>query len=281
MKGSESTSRRILPRLAQGTRHVLAGLLNYLWSGWAAIGSLLLFCALWEGLAQSYGPLVLPGPLETLAQLKNLFTQGILWPEFLITAQRTLIGLGLALLAGTFSGLAAGLSLSTALLARPLVTLFLGMPPIAWLVLAMIWFGMGDATVIFTVFIACFPIVFAASMQGTLTLDNDLLAVVKVFGLSRRTRLTDLYLPHLVSWLFPAWITALGTSWKVVVMAELLSTSDGIGGALAVARAQLDTGSTLAWVVTVLAALLLLEYLCLEPIKRQVEGWRTHGGQSQ
>src|SRR5690625_7874208 len=142
MHGSESTSRRILPGLAQGTRHVLAGLLNYLWSGWAAIARLCMFSALWEGLPQSYGPLVLPGPLETLAQLKNLFTQGILWPEFLITAQRTLIGLGLALLAGTFSGLAAGLSLSTALLARPLVTLCLGMPPIAWLVLAMIWFGM-------------------------------------------------------------------------------------------------------------------------------------------
>lgn len=119
--------------------------------------------------------------------------------------------------------------------------------------------------------------VFAAAMQGTLTLDNDLLAVFKVFGLSRRARLTDLYLPHLVAWLFPAWITALGTSWKVVVMAELLSTADGVGGALAVSRAQLDTSTTLAWVVTVLAALLLLEYLCLEPIKRKVEGWRERG----
>jgi NitT/TauT family transport system permease protein len=36
-------------------------------------------------------------------------------------------------------------------------------------------------------------------------------------------KLFDLYLPHVVSYLFPAWITALGTSWKVVVMAELLS----------------------------------------------------------
>src|SRR5690625_4528298 len=266
--------------LQKGSR-LLGSLLAYLWSGWAAIGSLFLFFAFWEALAQIYGTLILPGPLSTLTQLKELWSNAVLWPVLILTAQRALLGLALALLAGTACGLIAGLSLTAAILARPLVTLLLGMPPIAWLVLAMIWFGMGDATVIFTVFIACFPIVFAASMQGTLTLDNDLLAVVKVFGLSRRTRLTDLYLPHLVSWLFPAWITALGTSWKVVVMAELLSTSDGIGGALAVARAQLDTGSTLAWVVTVLAALLLLEYLCLEPIKRQVEGWRTHGGQSQ
>ncbi len=88
-------------------------------------------------------------------------------------------------------------------------------------------------------------------------------------------RLTDIYLPHLASYLFPAWITALGTSWKVVVMAELLSTSDGIGAALAVSRAQLDTSTTLAWVVAVLGVLLATEYLLLEPIKRHLERWRV------
>ena len=87
-------------------------------------------------------------------------------------------------------------------------------------------------------------------------------------------RLTDVYLPHLASYVFPAWITALGTSWKVVVMAELLSTADGVGAALAVTRAQLDTSGTLAWVVAVLVALLATEYLLLEPVKRHVERWR-------
>ena len=58
------------------------------------------------------------------------------------------------------------------------------------------------------------------------------------------------------------------------VMAELLSTADGVGAALAVTRAQLDTSGTLAWVVAVLAALLATEYLLLEPVKRHVERWR-------
>jgi NitT/TauT family transport system permease protein len=46
-----------------------------------------------------------------------------------------------------------------------------------------------------------------------------------VFRLPLRMKLLDLYLPHVVSYLFPAWITALGTAWKVVVMAELLSST--------------------------------------------------------
>ncbi|MCY1540966.1 nitrate ABC transporter, permease protein [compost metagenome] len=161
------------------------------------------------------------------------------------------------------------------MLSRSLVTLLLGMPPIAWLVLAMLWFGMGDATPVFTVFIACFPIAFAAAMQGARTLDNQLQKVARAYRLPRGMLLTDLYVPHVASYLFPAWITALGTSWKVVVMAELLSTTDGVGAALAVSRAQLDTATSLAWILAVLALLLGAEYLLLEPLKRRVERWRT------
>lgn len=253
----------------------LTATLSYLWSGWGAIASLLLFCAAWELAALHYGSLILPGPIDTLKQLARLFDDGSLLPELLISARRTFYGLGLALLAGTLLGMLAGFSVTASILSRPLVTLFLGMPPIAWLVLAMLWFGLGDATPVFTVFIACLPIVFAGAMQGTRTLDNQLKAVADVYRLPLSMRMTDIYLPHLAAWLFPAWITALGTSWKVVVMAELLSTHDGVGAALAVTRAQLDTSGTLAWVVAVLGALLATEYLLLEPIKRHVEGWRS------
>jgi len=84
----------------------------------------------------------------------------------------------------------------------------------------------------------------------------------------------DVYLPHVVSYLFPAWISALGISWKVVVMAELLSSADGVGAALAIARSQLDTAATMGWIVAIVGLLLAVEYLLLEPIKREVERWR-------
>ncbi|MGB6102666.1 MAG: ABC transporter permease subunit [Pusillimonas sp.] len=255
-------------------RKALAATLAYLWSGWGAVASLLLFCALWEFGAGIYGPLVLPGPADTFRQLAGMFSSGLALPELLISARRTLYGLGMALAAGTILGLVAGRSLTAAMVSRPLVTLLLGMPPIAWLVLAMLWFGMGDATPVFTVFVACFPVAFAGAMQGARMLDNDLRDVARVYRLPWHMALTDLYLPHVVSYLFPAWIAALGMSWKVVVMAELLSTVDGVGAALAVSRAQLDTATSLGWVVAVLGLLLAAEYLFLEPLKRTVERWR-------
>ena len=141
-------------RLADGARAVLA----YLWSGWGAVASLLLFCALWEWGGQYYGPLILPGPLATFQRLGDLLASGLAAPELWISARRTLTGLGAAVLAGSVLGMLAGRSLTAALVSRPLVTLLLGMPPIAWLVLAMLWFGMGDATPVFTVAVACFPV---------------------------------------------------------------------------------------------------------------------------
>ncbi len=251
------------------------GIPRYLWSGWGAIASLLLFLAAWEAASAVYGELILPDPASVFATLGKLIDSGAAWDELAITARRTLIGLGLAIIVGSALGMLAGVSLTASMMSRPIVTLLLGTPPIAWLVLAMLWFGAGDGTPVFTVFIACVPIIFIGALQGTHTLDGHLKEMATAFRLPPRMKLVDLYLPHVVSYLFPAWITALGTSWKVVVMAELLASSDGVGAALAVSRAQIDTAGTLAWISAVVATLLAIEYLLLEPIKRELERWRA------
>lgn len=258
-------------------RSWLGSLPAYLWSGWGAIASLLLMLAAWEGASEVYGPLILPDPLSTFATLAELARSGAAWPELAVTARRALIGLALSIAAGSLLGLVAGVSMTASMMSRPLVTVLLGTPPIAWLVLAMLWFGASDGTPVFTVFIACFPIVFVGALQGARTLDLHLRDMARVFHLPLGMKLLDLYLPHVVSYLFPAWITALGTSWKVVVMAELLATSDGVGAALAVSRAQLDSAATLAWIGAIVIVLLALEYLLLEPVKREVERWREEG----
>ena len=256
----------------------LAGIPAYLWSGWGALASLFLLLAVWEAGSALYGALILPDPLSVFATLGDLLRSGAAWPELFVTARRALIGLALAIAAGSLLGMLAGVSLTASMMARPLVTVLLGTPPIAWLVLAMLWFGASDGTPVFTVFIACFPVIFVGALQGTRTLDGQLKDMATVFRLPAHMKFFDLYLPHVISYLFPAWITALGTSWKVVVMAELLSSADGVGAALAVSRSQLDTAATLAWIAAVVLALLAVEYLFLEPIKRELERWRSQEG---
>jgi NitT/TauT family transport system permease protein len=255
-------------------RRLARAWIAWLWGGWSAAAGLVLLLAAWQIAAEALGPLLLPAPLDVFARLLDLAGSGALWPEFVATARRALLGFALALAAGGALGVCAGLSPAGALLARPLVTVLLGMPPIAWLVLALLWLGSGDGTPVFTVAAAALPVVFGAALQGMRTLDAPLAQMARAFGLPLHLRVREVVLPHLLSWVFPAAITALGTSWKVAVMAELLASSDGIGAALAGARSQLDTEAALAWVACVLLALLVLEYGLLEPVRRELERWR-------
>jgi len=247
---------------------------SYLWSGWGAIASILLFFAFWDFGHQIYGDLVLPSPLETLTTLWYMLQDESVIENAKITLYRAFTGYGISVLFGSLLGLLAGLFATASMMSRPIVTILVGMPPIAWIVLAMIWFGMGDFTVIFTVIIASFPIIFVGALQGTRTLEGDLKEMGESFGLPLHVKFLDIYFPHIFSYIFPAWVSALGMSWKIVVMAELLSTSDGIGASLAVARSHLDTPTALALVVIMIGSLMFIEYILLEPIKREVESWR-------
>jgi len=257
------------------TLKILKDFPAYLWSGWGAIASILLFIALWDMGNQIYGNLVLPSPLETFRTLIAMLGDENVIAEIKTTLYRASIGFGISLVVGTTFGLLAGFFATASMMSRPIVTILVGMPPIAWIVLAMIWFGMGDETVIFTVIVASFPIIFVGSLQGTRTLDGDLKEMARSFKLPWHMKFFDVYFPHIFSYVFPAWVSGLGMAWKIVVMAELLATSDGIGASLAVARSQLDTPTALALVVIMIGSLMFVEYIILEPIKREVELWRS------
>ena len=247
----------------------------YLWSGWGSVASILLFVALWDMGNQIYGDLVLPSPLETFKTLTLMLQDESVLQEISVTLYRASIGFGLSLLIGTTLGLLAGFFATASMMSRPVITILVGMPPIAWIVLAMIWFGMGDETVIFTVTIASFPIIFVGALQGTRTLDGDLKDMAESFKLPWHMKFFDVYFPHIFSYVFPSWVSGLGMAWKIVIMAELLATSTGIGASLAIARSQLDTPTALAIVVIMIGSLMFIEYIVLEPIKREVELWRN------
>ncbi|MFT7823848.1 MAG: ABC transporter permease subunit [Sulfurimonas sp.] len=247
----------------------------YLWSGWGAVASIFLFMACWDVGNQIYGNLILPSPLETLQTLFQMLQDDAVWAEIRTTIYRASVGFALSLFFGTAIGLLAGFFATASMMSRPIVTILLGMPPIAWIVLAMIWFGMSDETVIFTVIVASFPLIFVGALQGTRTLEDNLKEMAESFNLPWHMKFFDVYFPHIFSYVFPVWVSGLGMAWKIVVMAELLATSNGMGASLAVARSQLDTPTALALVVILVGSLMFIEYIILEPIKREVELWRS------
>ena len=247
---------------------------TFLWRGWGAVASIFLFIAVWDVGSQIYGDMILPSPLQSFHTVVTLFHDNDFLDNLNLTIERVAVGFGVSLLVGSVLGLIAGFFVTASITSRPIITILMGMPPIAWIVLAMIWFGMGNTTVEFTVVVASLPIVFIGALQGTRTLEDKFEEMADTFKVPLLMKFTDIYLPHIFSYIFPAWVSALGMAWKIVVMAELLAASDGIGASLAMARSQLDTQTAMALVVAMVGLLMIAEYIFLEPIKQEVEKWR-------
>lgn len=250
---------------------------RYVWSAWAGAAGLFCVAAAWQAGHEIYGSFILPSPLETLQALYVIAQEPAFAKAARETAERSLIGFLLAVAVGTTTGAIAGYSFAAMRLMRPIVTVILGVPPIAWIVLALIWFGATGGTAVITVVVAALPISFAGGLEGVATRDRALGIMAQSFGAGAWLRFRTVTAPHLISYLFPAWTTTAGTAWKVTVMAELLSNAGGIGGELATARALFDIPRVMALIVAVVTFALITEYVLLHPLRDRLERWREAG----
>ncbi|GGG08593.1 ABC transporter permease [Rhizobium wenxiniae] len=247
---------------------------QFLWSGWSGLAGLSVFAAFWQVAHEAYGSFILPSPLETLAAAKALLGEASAWQLLLTTSSRALSGFALAGVIGTVSGCIAGFHPAILRLVQPQITLMLGVPPIAWIVLLMIWFGTGSATVTTTAAVACLPIVFLGAAEGIASRDRLLDDMALSLGMGRVRRFFHITVPQMLNRLLPILVMALGTAFKAAVMAELLANAGGIGEALAVSRSNLDVANALAWILLSVSALLGVEYGLIQPTRSELEVWR-------
>lgn len=250
---------------------------RYVWSAWAGAAGLFCLAAIWQAGHEFYGSFILPSPLETLEALDAIMREDAFAQAARETAERSAVGFLMAVGFGTTAGAIAGYSFAAMRLMRPIVTVILGVPPIAWIVLALIWFGSTGGSAIATVVVAALPISFVGGLEGVATRDRALDVMARSFGAGPWLRFRTVTLPHLISYLFPAWTTTAGTAWKVTVMAELLSNSGGIGGELATARSLFDIPRVMALIVAVVIFALITEYALLHPLRDWLERWREAG----
>lgn len=252
----------------------LGRILRFLWGGWAGLAALALLAALWQAGYEAYGEIVLPAPLTTLFAAGMILKSEENWVVFGQTMGRALAGFALSAAIGGAAGLIAGYSPAVLRLARPLLTVILGVPPIAWLVLALIWFGASDGMVIFTILVGVVPLVFAGTAEGVANRDRGLDAMAQAFGAGPVRRFLSVGLRQMLGHLFPALMLGLASAIKVAVMIEVLSSVGGIGNELAEARQYLDVTQALALIGLSVAGLIVVEYGLVHPVRAELERWR-------
>jgi len=169
------------------------------------------------------------GPLPAAQAAWQLLIDGELWYHTQLSLRRLGLGLLLALAVGVPLGLASGLSRAFAQATTPLFQFLRMVSPLSWMPLAVIVLGVGDAPVVFLLaFAALWPIVLNTA-AGVAALDPNWLLLGRSLAATARETLLRIVLPGITAHLLTGVRLALGLLWIVIVPAEMLGVSAGLG----------------------------------------------------
>ncbi|KEF30675.1 putative ABC transporter protein [Marinobacter nitratireducens] len=229
---------------------------------------------IWGVIASTLQSPLLPTPVEVLDALVRESGSGALWHHLGATLARVAVAFVLAMLLGTFIGIAMGRSTATNALFDPLLVLLLNLPALVTIILMYVWFGLVEVAAVMAVVINKVPNVAVTVREGARSLDRRLEDMATVYQFSRWQRLRDVWLPQLFPYLMAATRGGLALIWKIVLVVELLGRSSGVGFQLHMAFQVFDVASILAYSLAFIAVVQLIELAVLQPLERRANRWR-------
>jgi NitT/TauT family transport system permease protein len=179
---------------------------------------------------------LLPGPLGVLNGISDLIQHGLLFKYIVASLFRVSWGFLLAALLGIPIGLMIGWYRRAELALNPIVQLLRPISPLAWIPIAILWFGVGDLSAIFLIFVGCFfPLVLTA-MNAVQNVPEVYIQAGRNFGLPPAALLRRVLYPAVVPQLIVGLRITLGVAWLVVVAAEMIAVNSGLGFLIVDAR---------------------------------------------
>lgn len=209
--------------------------------------SVLLLLGLWQLAALFFPPMVVPPIPSVLAKLVHIMAKENFFQLISTTVLRLMAGLGIGVLIGGILGLLFGLSRAAEEILYPFVGVLQAIPPVCWVVLALVWFGFNGKPCVFIVATATIPTIAINLCNGVRHIDPALVEMAKLYRFSTSKTLRHVILPSVGPYFRSALEIVIGSSWKLVVMGEVLTTSSGIGGAITTARLNLEPDAVIAW----------------------------------
>jgi NitT/TauT family transport system permease protein/sulfonate transport system permease protein len=200
----------------------------------AAAVSVISFLLMWHLVVQfTRLGLLLPAPGTVILKFfKNFYTPigpYTLGGHILFSLSRVMVGFTLASCAGIFLGLVMGWNRNIEALVRPLFEIIRPIPPIAWISLAVLWFGLGESSKYFIIFISGFANITINVYTGARSVDPTLVGVAQMLGTKKNQLFTNVVIPSAIPYIFTGLQIAISSSWAAVVAAEMIRSSEGVG----------------------------------------------------
>ncbi len=196
-----------------------------------------------------------------------------LWEHLLMSLQR----IGAGLLAATVVGIPLGLFMGTVAwagtLLGPYVDFLRSIPPLAYIGFLVAWFGIYDASKIWLLFLAAFPPIALATINGVRGVREDQLNAIRTLGASRRQTITSVLLPATLPDILSGLRVAVGFAWTTVVAAELVNGLPGIGGLAYLSGTQNKIALSVACIIVIGFTAIALDAL-IRTIEKALVPWR-------
>ncbi len=222
-------------------------------------------------------PLFLPAPQQVLSKLLLIaspqgFMDATLWQHLAASLTRMLVALFAAAAIGIPVGIAMGLSPAVRGLLDPLIELYRPVPPLAYLPLMVIWFGIGETSKILLIYLAIYAPVTLSTLAGVRNTQQVRIRAAQSLGASRWQLLRWVILPGALPEILTGLRIGLGVGWSTLVAAELIAATRGLGFMVQSAGEFLATDVVLAGIAVIALIAFTLE-LGLRALQRRLTPW--------
>lgn len=195
---------------------------------WPILASALLL-AIWYESVRWSGTKVFPSPFDVEKGMAELLRHHVLWRDIVDSLRRVVLGFGAAALLGIPLGLILGWYPAVNQVVNPVLQILRPISPIAWIPVAIIFFGVGDRAAIFLIFLGAFFPIVVACVNGVSNVPSVYRRAGRNFGLTPAQLLSKVLFPAALPQILVGLRIAFGIAWLVVVAAEMIAVDSGLG----------------------------------------------------
>jgi NitT/TauT family transport system permease protein len=230
--------------------------------------STLVLAALWQVASLFFPPYLFPSVPDIVVRTVSIVFSWPLLAEVLLTAARIFAGLLGAFVLGGITALAIGRSPSVEAYVTPVLVFLQGIPALSWVVIAVIWFHGIEFRIFFIMVMTTLPAFTFQILDAFRSMSKDLFEMTMSFRPRRWTLFRVLIVPTIVPGILTAWKVNLGNAARVVVVAELVGATGGVGYELLRQQQLFDMAGAIAWTLQ-----LVLFVLVVQQTITAIEGW--------
>lgn len=218
-----------------------------------------------------------PRPIEVAKQISVMLSEPLagklLWVHVWVSVRRVFIGFAIAVCIGIPIGLLMGVSKYFNAIITPVFELLKPMPPIAWISLAILWFGIGETSKIAIIVIGGVIPCIINACNGVRMIDPILYEAARTLGANRYQEMLEVTLPAAFPSIFAGMQISLSVAWTAVVAAEMIAAREGLGFIIILGM-NIISPATIVSGMVIIAAIAWLISVAVGYLERWVCPWK-------